>query len=198
MAHQSQLITVPYHFSLQSEGSPCQSSWRSYQNLVRKLMEELPEAEHTKALREGNFTSCSLHDILLSFACMPSCDFLIYNFLYRCHRPWGPWSDNTTGWDQNPTTDSKIPGAHPARNLENHCRELPTGVPSWTWGQDPADGDNLSYIFSIIPFMEGTPSLFLIIYSPFYLPVCLTGFERNPDMNLTSRGGHEALPIQLG
>ena len=32
-------------------------------NQGRKCMEELPEAQHTKAAKEGNFTSCSLPDI---------------------------------------------------------------------------------------------------------------------------------------
>ena len=37
-------------------------------NLSRELMEELPEAEHTKVVKEGNFTSCSLPDIPIPFA----------------------------------------------------------------------------------------------------------------------------------
>ena len=58
MAHPFHLFTVPYHFSIQPEESPTVEE--AIKNLGSKLIEEQPEAEHAKASKEGNFTSCSL------------------------------------------------------------------------------------------------------------------------------------------
>ena len=86
MANPFQLIAVPYHFSIQSEGIPTPKQSEEIKNLGKKLMEELPEAECVKAVREGNFTSCSVPDVLLIMR--PYKKFLIYTpFFHRHHGP---------------------------------------------------------------------------------------------------------------
>ena len=180
MACPFQLFMVPYHFSIQPGESPTLKQWKRLSRIwVGNLWKSCQRQSTTRPQKKVTLFLAHYLPYLHYPLCKSRCTFLLYILLHGCNRSWRPWGNNATGWDWDPSSDGKIPRTYPARNTENCCRELPTGVTPWTRSQGSADRGNYSYTIMVLVLTldGGIPSLVLIRFPPLYLSHCLTGHE---------------------